>query len=66
MIAKIPIQEEVVGRLVEEKVVTLPIQNDQAKTLGNKVWTQFSQNFVYLDSDEEKDAGEEKIQGLIE
>ena len=59
-------QAEVVGPLVEEEVVSLSIQNNQAETLGNKVWMKSSQDFVNLDSDEEKDAREERIQGLIE
>ena len=52
--------------MVEEEATSLPIQNNQAKTLGNKVWTQYSQDFFNLDTNEEKDAGEERIQGLIE
>ena len=42
------------------------IQKNQAETLRNKVCMQYYQNFVNLDSDEEKDTGEERIQGLIE
>ena len=64
LIAEVHWQAEVVEPLVEEEVVSLLIQNNQAETLENKVWTQSSQEFVNLDSDEE-DAGEEKIQGLI-
>ena len=62
----LPLHAGVVGSPVEEEDVSLPIQNDQAKTLGDKVWTQSSQDFVNLDSDEEKDAGDGRIQGLIE
>ena len=61
LIAEVPIQEEVVGSLVEEEVVSLLIQNDQAETSGDKVQTQFSQNFVNLEFDEEKDAGDGTI-----
>ena len=66
MIAEVHLQAEVVGSLVEEKVVSLPIQNNQDETLGNKVWTQSSQEFVNFDSDEENDAGEKRIQDLKE
>ena len=66
MITEVPLQEEVVGSLVEEEVVSFLIQNNQAEKLGNKVWMQYSQDFVNLDFDEEKDAGEGRIQGLIE
>ena len=55
-----------VGRLVEEEANTLPIQNDQDETLGNKVWNQFSQKFIDLDFDKEKDTGDGRMQGLIE
>ena len=34
--------------------------------MDNKVWMKSSQEFVNLDSNEEKDMGEENIQGLIE
>ena len=57
LITEVHWQEEVVGPLVEEEVVSLPIQNNQDETLGNKVWTQSSQGFVNLDSDEEKELG---------
>ena len=66
MITEVHLQAEVVGPLVKEEDVSLPIKNNQAETLGNKVWTQSSQDFVNLDSDEEKDVREERIQGLIE
>ena len=66
MIAEVHLQVEVVGPLVEEEVVSLPIQDNQAETLGNKVWMQSSQYFVNLDYNEEKDVGEERIQGIIE
>ena len=66
LITEVHLQAEVVGTLVEEEAVSLLIQNNQAETLDNKVWTQSSQDFVNLYSDEEKDAGEERIQGLIE
>ena len=66
LIEEVHWQEEVVEPLVEEEVVSLLIENNQAETLDNKVWTQSSQAFVNLYSDEEKDVGEEKIQGLIE
>ena len=51
---------------MEEEVASLPIQNNQVETFDNKVWTQYSQKFVNLDSDEEKDAGYGRIQGLIQ
>ena len=57
LIAEVPLQEEVVGPLVEEEAISLPIQNNQDETLVDKVWTQSSQEFVNLDSNEEKDAG---------
>ena len=66
MIAEVHWQTKVVGPLVEEEVVSLPIQNNQAETLGDKAWTQSFEEFVNLDSDEEKDVGEGRIQGLIE
>ena len=66
MIAEVHWQEEVVEPLVEEEAVSLSIQNNQAETLDNKVWTESSQEIFNLDSDEEKEAGEEKIQRLIE
>ena len=66
LIAEVPLQVEVVEPLVEEEAVSIPIQNNQAQTLGDKVWNQSCQDFVNLDSDEEKDAGEERIQGIIE
>ena len=66
LIAELPLQEEVVGPLVEEEIVSLSIQKTQDETLGDKVWTQYSQDFVNLYYDEEKDVGEERIQDLIE
>ena len=51
---------------MEVEVVSPLIQKNQVESLDNKVWMQYSQAFFNLDSDEEKDAGEEKIQGLIE
>ena len=66
LIIEVHQQEEVVEPLVAEEVVSLPIQNNQDETLDNKVWTQSSQEIFNLDYDEEKDAGEENIQGLIE
>ena len=65
LIAEIPIQAEMVGRLVEEEFVTLLIQNDQAETLGNEVWTQFSHSFVDSDSDKENDVKDRMMQVLI-
>ena len=66
MIAEVHLQIEVVGKLVEEEAVSLLIQNNQDETLDNKAWKQYSQDFVNLDSYEEKDIGEERIQSLIE
>ena len=43
LIAEVHLHAEVVGPLVEEEVVSLPVQNNQDKTLGNKVWMQSSQ-----------------------
>ena len=40
------------------------MQNVQSKALGGKVWTQLSQNFVNLDSDNEYHAEDEGIQRL--
>ena len=66
LIAEVPIQVKVVGSLVEEEVISLLIQNDQAKTSCDKVWTQFSWDFINLDFDEEKDTGDGRMQRLIE
>ena len=66
LIVEVHWQAEVVEPLVEEEVVSLPIQNNQDETLANKVWTQSSEEFVNLDSNADKEAGEEKIQGLME
>ena len=66
LITEVHLQAEVVGPLVEEEVVSLPIQNNQDETLGNKVWMKSSQYFVHLYSDEEKDTREESFQGIIE
>ena len=60
-----PMQEETVETLIEKEAVTLPVQNAQAKTSDGKVCTQFSQNFLNLDSDDEGNAGDERIHGLI-
>ena len=64
MVAEVPMQVETVETLMEE-AVTLPVQNVQAETSDGKVCTQFSQNFVNLDSDDEENVGDERIQGLI-
>ena len=66
MIVEVPLQEKVVETLVEEEAISLSIQNNQDEILDNKVWMKSSQEFVKLDSKEEKDTGEENIQGLIE
>ena len=42
LITEVPLQAEVARPLVEEEVVSLPIQNNQGETLGDKVWTQSS------------------------
>ena len=63
-VAEVPMQAETVETLIEE-VVTLPVHNVQAETSNGKVNTQFSQKFVNLDSDDEENAGDERIQGLI-
>ena len=64
VVAEVPMQGETVETLIEE-AVTLPVQNVQAETSNGKVCTQFSQNFVNLDFDDEETAGEKRIQGLI-
>ena len=64
VVAKVPMQTKTVETLIEE-TITLPVQNVQAETLDGKVCTQFSQNFVNLDSDDEENVGDERIQGLI-
>ena len=64
VVAEVPMQEETVETLIEE-AVTLPVQSVQAETLNGKVCTQFSKNFVNLDSDDEENAGDERIQGMI-
>ena len=47
-------QIETVATLMEEEVVTLPIQSEKAKTSGDKVGMQIPQEIV-SDSDDEKD-----------
>ena len=42
------------------------MQNVQAEASGEKVWTQLSQNFVNLDSDNEDHAEDEGIQRLTQ
>ena len=39
LIAEVPLRAEIVGPLVEEEAVSLPIHNNQAETLGDKVCT---------------------------
>ena len=65
MIAEVPMQVETAETLIEGEAITPPVQNGQAETLGGKVCTQFSQNFVNMDSDDEENAGEKRIQGMI-
>ena len=57
MVAEVPMQAETVETLIEE-TITLLVQNVQAKTSDGKVCTQFSQNFVNLDSDDEENVGD--------
>ena len=47
------------------EAITSLVQNAQAETSDGKVCTQFSQKFVNLDSNDEENAGDERIQGLI-
>ena len=61
VVAEVPMQEEVVETLIKEETITLPVQNVQAETSDGKVCTQFSQNFVDLDSDDEENARDERI-----
>ena len=42
MIVEVPMQEEIAETLIEEEVVTPPVQNVQAETLYAKDCTQFS------------------------
>ena len=42
------------------------MQNVQAKALGGKVWTQLSQNFVNLGSDNEDHTEDEGIKRLTQ
>ena len=65
MIAEVPMQEKTTETLIEEEAITPPVQNIHAETSNGKVCTQFSQNFVNVDSDDEENAGDERIQGLI-
>ena len=64
VVVEVPMQGETIETLIEE-AVTLPVQNVQAETSDGKVYTQFSQNFVNMDSDDEENVGDERVHGLI-
>ena len=64
MVVEVPMHAKTVETMIEE-AVTLLVQNVQVETSNGKVCTQFSQNFVNLDSDDEENARDERIQGLI-
>ena len=63
-VAEMHMQADTIETLIEE-AVTLLVQNVQDETSDGKVCTHFSQNFVNLDSDDEENVGDERIQGLI-